>query len=345
MIPFAPAAARRPRHSARRSLFACLAPAALGVGLALAALSAQAQWKPAGTVRLIVPFGPGGATDVLARVAATETNKGGRLGQTMIVENRAGANGLLGAGQVARAAPDGQTLCVCTTGQISVAGLLGEKPQYDPEKDLIPVAGGWSSGLIVMVRPDLPVRNIAEFIAYARANPGKVNMANAGKGSPTHLGAELLRFLANTSWTNVPYPGEADAIRAVAGGFADWYPASVVSPAIGLMKDGRLRAIATFSSRRTVAFPDLPTIAEQGYPGFNSDPISGFNAPAGTPAAAVETLSRELQAALRSETARAAFDKAGMNSIVSDAAAWGALVAADRAKWAKLIREANVKVD
>ena len=328
-----------PTRRARAALLAC------ATGFFLCAGGAAAQWRPAGPVKFIVPFPPGGATDVLARVAANEMTKAGRLGQSVIVENRAGANGMLGTNAVAKAAPDGQTLCVCTTGQISVAGLLGEKPQYDPEKDLIPVAGGWSSGLIVMVRPGLPVQNVAELIAWARANPNKLNIANSGKGSPTHLGAELLRFIANVSWTNVPYPGEADAIRAVAGGFADVYPASVVSAAPALMRDGPLRAIATFSSRRTVAFPNLPTIAEQGFPSFNADPISGFNAPTGTPAAAVQTLSQEIQAGLHSEAGRAAFEKAGMTSIISDAATWGALVAADRAKWARLIREAGVKAD
>ncbi len=327
------------------STFAGRLAVGLVVALSLAASSAFAQWRPTAPVRFIVGYAPGGATDQLARVVAAEINKAGRLGQPVIVENKAGAGGLLGADYVAKAPPDGHIVCVCSTASITVAGLLGEKPQYDPVKDFAPLSGGWSSGMVMVVRPDLPVNNIQELVAYAKANPGKLNVANIGTGSPTHLGGELFKSLAGVSFTNVPYKGEAEAIQAVSGGFADVYAATVISSAPGLIKNGRLRAIATFSSRRTPMFPDLPTIREQGYPTFNSDPLTGFNVAAATPPEIAQTLSREIQSALRSEGARRAIENAGMIPLVSDPQSWGTLIAQDRAKWAKLIKDAGIKAN
>ncbi len=306
----------------------------------LFAFAQSAPWKPTGVIKLVVPFTAGGATDRLARVVAGEMSK--TLGTT-IVENKPGAGGNIGNDYVAKSAPDGHTICVCSAAILSMAGVLGEPVNFDPEKDFVALTGGWGSTLILVVRNDLPIHNISELIAYARANPGKLNYGLVGFGGPPHMGGEMLKYMAKVNWTNIPYPGESDAIRALVGGFLDFYAPTLVSAAIPLVKEGKLRAIATFSSKRSDAFPNLPTIIEQGYPEFNADVNNGFLVPAKTPARIIDVLSQHMQMALRSPIAVQAIDGAGMVPLVSDPQTFEAILKRERLKWTSFVKLANIK--
>ncbi len=314
---------------------------ALAFGLGWSPL-AQAQWKPDNPVRLIVPFGPGGGTDLLARSVAVELRKS--LGQPVLVENRPGGNGWIGANAVAKASPDGLMLCVCSTGQTSTAGLLGEQPPYNPLKDLVPVSGGWSTTVLLAVRNGLPVSSMAELIAYAKSTPQKLSFGNVGIGSPNHLGGELLSYLAKIELLQVPYKGESDAITALASGTIDIYAPTTSSNAPALIRDGRIKAIAVFTSERLPAFPGLLPVREQGYSEFSMDPITGFYVPAGTPAVIIDTLSKAIQDALKSSGIRESVEKAGARPLIYDASTFRQLVIADRDKWFRLKDAGAIKL-
>lgn len=259
---------------------------------ALAAADA-AQSYPQRPVRIVVNVTAGGGVDTTARVVAKHLNA--VFKQPFVVDNRTGAGGTIGIELVAKAAPDGYTLLVCSSGIVTNAAY---RPQnYDPVRDFQPVSNLTSTPYIVVVSPSLPVHSVKELIALAKAKPGTVTYATSGMGAITHLGASLLPLLSATSMVSVPYKGVADAYPAVASGEVNWMIGATIS-AMPLVKAGRLRAIAITSAQRSKALPDLPTVAESGIPGYEVVGWFGMFAPAGTPMAIVDKLNAEVKQAL-----------------------------------------------
>ena len=251
---------------------------------------AQAQAWPAKPIRLVVNFPPGGAADQIARAVGQPLSEA--LGQPVVVENRGGANGNIGGEAVAKAAPDGYTLLMSSGGMVSVNPHIYARMPFDPVRDIVPVASAARVLVYLLVRPDLPPKNIAEFIAYLKANPGKLSYGSPGNGSSPHLAGEMMKAQANVFAVHVPYRGAAPALQDLLAGQIDYF----FDPGIGLnqVRAGKLRLLAVGSPKRSPAFPDVPTLAEAGLPGFDADTVFGFYAPAGTPAEVIARLNREI---------------------------------------------------
>src|SRR5215475_8929323 len=233
--------------------------------LALLAAPAAAQDYPVRPITLIVPYAAGGGNDVMARIVADKMSAA--LGQPIVIENRGGAGGSLATRQVARAEADGYTLGLGGTGTLAIDPTLYPNVGYDPRKDFAPVGLIATSALIVLVNPSVPAKTLAEFIALAKAEPGKINFASAGSGSGIHLGTELLAYMAGIKMTHIPYKGSAPALTDLVGGHVALYFSSL-PPAIGLVREGKVRPLAVTGPTRSKAFPDLPTVAEAALPGF-----------------------------------------------------------------------------
>ena len=270
-------------HLHRRTLLTALAAAAC-------AGTAQAQAWPAKPIKLVVNFPPGGAADQIARAVGVPLAEA--LGQPVVVENRAGANGNIGGEAVAKAAPDGYTLLMSSGGMVSVNPPIYARMSFDPARDLVPVASAARVLVYLLVRPDLPAQNIAEFIAYLKANPGKLSYGSPGNGSSPHLAGEMMKSQAGVFAVHVPYRGAAPALQDLLAGQIDYF----FDPGIGLnqVRAGKLRLLAVGSPKRSPAFPDAPTLAEAGLKGFDADTVFGFYAPAGTPAEVITRLNREI---------------------------------------------------
>ena len=270
-------------HLHRRTLLTALAAAAC-------AGTAQAQAWPAKPIKLVVNFPPGGAADQIARAVGVPLAEA--LGQPVVVENRAGANGNIGGEAVAKAAPDGYTLLMSSGGMVSVNPHIYARMSFDPARDLVPVASAARVLVYLLVRPDLPAQNIAEFIAYLKANPGKLSYGSPGNGSSPHLAGEMMKSQAGVFAVHVPYRGAAPALQDLLAGQIDYF----FDPGIGLnqVRAGKLRLLAVGSPKRSPAFPDAPTLAEAGLKGFDADTVFGFYAPAGTPAEVITRLNREI---------------------------------------------------
>lgn len=270
-------------HLHRRTLLTALAAAAC-------AGTAQAQAWPAKPIKLVVNFPPGGAADQIARAVGVPLAEA--LGQPVVVENRAGANGNIGGEAVAKAAPDGYTLLMSSGGMVSVNPHIYARMSFDPARDLVPVASAARVLVYLLVRPDLPAQNIAEFIAYLKANPGKLSYGSPGNGSSPHLAGEMMKSQAGVFAVHVPYRGAAPALQDLLAGQIDYF----FDPGIGLnqVRAGKLRLLAVGSPKRSPAFPDVPTLAEAGLKGFDADTVFGFYAPAGTPAEVIARLNREI---------------------------------------------------
>ncbi len=270
-------------HLHRRTLLTALAAAAC-------AGTAQAQAWPAKPIKLVVNFPPGGAADQIARAVGLPLAEA--LGQPVVVENRAGANGNIGGEAVAKAAPDGYTLLMSSGGMVSVNPHIYARMSFDPARDLVPVASAARVLVYLLVRPDLPAQNIAEFIAYLKANPGKLSYGSPGNGSSPHLAGEMMKSQAGVFAVHVPYRGAAPALQDLLAGQIDYF----FDPGIGLnqVRAGKLRLLAVGSPKRSPAFPDVPTLAEAGLKGFDADTVFGFYAPAGTPAEVIARLNREI---------------------------------------------------
>lgn len=308
--------------------------AALLIGCA----NAAAQSYPQRPVRIIVNVSAGGGVDTLARMAAQHYST--LWGQTFVVDNRTGAGGSIGVELVTKAAADGYTLLVSSSTVITTAAL---RPQnYDPLRDLQAVTKLTSNPYIVCVTPTLPVTNIKELIALAKSKPGGMSFASAGIGSIVHMGAELLTVLARTPMTHVPYKGVAEAYPAVASGQVDWIIGSPIS-ALPLIKGGRMRAIAVTSAARSKALPELPTVAESGLPGYDVVAWFGMLAPAGTPAAIINTLQSEAKRALQSPEIVRRMEIEGTDIVSSTPAEFAREVKAEYEKWRELVKNTGMK--
>lgn len=282
------------KPSRRNTLFALVLTALSSLG------TAQAQTWPTKPLRVIVNFPPGGAADQLARAIGQPLSEA--LGQPVVIENRAGANGNIGGEAVAKAPNDGYTLLMSSGGMVSVNPHLYAKMAFDPTKDLIPVAAAARVLVFLEVKPTLPVNNVKEFLAYMKANPGKLSFGSPGNGSSPHLAAEMMKAQTGMYAVHVPYRGAAPAMQDLLGGQLDF----MFDPGIGLqhVKSGKLKLLAVGSSKRSPLFPDVPTLDEAGLKGFDADSWFGFYAPAGTPPDVVSRLNREINKALGTQTVK-----------------------------------------
>ena len=315
--------------------------AAIAGALLPFAARAQAPEWPSRPVRFIVPYPPGGPTDIMGRIVAQAVQ--GPLGQPFVVENRAGANGLIGSEQAARAAPDGSTFLVNASAHVIVPHLTPNMP-IDVLADFAPVTNIAAVPLWLVVNPALPVRSVAEFIAYARTNPGRIAYASSSQGGAPHLAGELFKLMTGTDLVHVPYRGSGpagqDLIAGTVQAMFDSVPASA-----GAVRDGRLRALAVTTRNRIAPFPDLPTIAEAGVPGYEISTWYGIWAPARTPPAIIARLQQAVAAAARNPETRARFDGLGAEPVADSPEDYARFVRAEYDRWGKLVRDARIKLD
>jgi tripartite-type tricarboxylate transporter receptor subunit TctC len=318
----------------RRTLLA----AAAGLLVAAPALGQPYPNKP---VKVVVNFPPGGAADVLARAVAQVVSAS--MGQQLVVENRPGANGNIGAEAVAKSDKDGYTLLFSSGGAVTVNPFLYTKMPFDAEKDLVPVAAVARVLVYLMAHPSVPAGNVQEFIAYAKANPGKLSYASAGTGSSPHLAGEMFARAAGIKVTHVPYKGAAPALNDLLGGQVQY----MFDPGIGLRhaKDGKLKLLAVGSPQRAPQLPNTPTLAESGMPGFDADTVFAFYAPAGTPTPVVEQLHREINKALADKRVIDVVDTLGGAVAAMSRAALIENQSKDRARFGAFIKEAGIKVE
>jgi tripartite-type tricarboxylate transporter receptor subunit TctC len=311
----------------------------LFVSLAILTGSAVAQDYPTKPVRVVVPYPPGGATDLIARQLASKLTP--MLGQSVVVENRAGASGGIGFDHVAKSAPDGYTLLMGTANMTIVPAFT--RTPYDPVKDFAPISTVVSSQNLLTIRPSLPVNNLGELIAYAKANPGKLNYGSSGIGTPL-MTIELLKALAGIDMKNIPYKGDAPAINDLLGGQIDMY-ASTVNGLVEHVRTGRLRALGVTSTKRAASIPNIPTIAEAGVPGYELTSWYGILAPAGTPEPIVRKLNSAMVQALAGNDLREQLLAGGSDPSSSTPEQFVALVKSDVEKYARLVKQFNLKAD
>jgi tripartite-type tricarboxylate transporter receptor subunit TctC len=291
-------------------------------------------------VTLIVPYAPGGGNDVVARAVAEPMSKS--LGQPVVIENRAGAGGSVGTRQVAKAAPDGYTLGLGGTGTLAIDPTLYPNVGYDPRRDFAPVGLIATSPLIVLVNHSVPAHNVQELIALAKAQPGKLNYASAGVGSGIHLGTVLFAETTGIDITHIPYKGSGPALTDLLGGHVQIYFSSL-PPAVGLVKEGKLRALGVTGRNRSNSFPDLPTVAEQGLPGFEAVLHYGIVAPAGTPRPIIDKLNAALRAALDDSKVRGHIETEGAEPLPTSPEEYVADIDREETKWSALVRKSNAQ--
>jgi tripartite-type tricarboxylate transporter receptor subunit TctC len=314
---------------------------ALAFGLAFAAM-AQAQTFPSKPLKLVVPFGPGGSSDVVARIVAE--GAGEALGQPMLIENVPGAGGNIGTARVAKAAPDGYTLVECTIGTCAINPSIYAQTGYDLRKDFAPVflVGGVMN--IFTVHPSMSVKSIAELVAYIKANPGKLPVAIGAVGSSNHLTPVWFASIAGLDMLYVPFKGAGDAITALLGGqvmmFVDNEPS--ILPQI---KSGKARPLAVTGPRRSAYLPDVATMEELGYKGFVVEPWYGFMVPQGSPRAAIERLNAAFNAAIRNPRIKARLEEAGLRLIGGAPERLGEQIRGESERWAKVVKANDVKVE
>ncbi len=304
--------------------------------------NAHAQEFPTRAITLIVPYSAGGGNDAMARVVAD--TMGTTLGQQIVIENRGGAGGSIATRQVARAAPDGYTLGLGGTGTLAIDPTLYPNVGYDPRKDFAPVGLIATSALIVLINPSIPAKTLPEFIALARTQPGKINYASAGSGSGIHLGTELLAYMAGIKMVHIPYKGSAPALTDLIGGHVALYFSSL-PPAIGLVRDGKVRALAVTGPRRSATFPDIPTVAEAALPGFEAVLHYGIVAPAGTPRQVIDRLNAALRTALAVPAVQARIETDGAEIFPSTPEQYAADIDREETKWSEIVRRSGAKAE
>jgi tripartite-type tricarboxylate transporter receptor subunit TctC len=305
-----------------------------------AARLAHAQNYPSHPVRIIVGFGAGGAPDILARLVAQWLSD--RLGQPFVVENRPGASGNLGTEAVVSAPPDGDTLLLVSLSN-AVNASLYSKVNFDFERDIGAVAGISRDPNVVVVNPAFPAKTLPEFIAYAKANPGKINMASPGVGTSPHMAGELFNYMAGIKMTHVAYRASPPAITDLLAGHVQVY-FSPISAGVTYVKSGRLRALAVTTATRSDALPDVPPIGDF-VPGYEVSAWYGIGAPKDTPAAIVDTLNTTINAGLADPKMKEKFAALGSQPYIATPAEFGKFMAAEAEKWAKVVKFAGIKAD
>jgi len=306
------------------------------------ALAQPAATYPVRPRRLVVPFTPGGSSDILARALGQELNK--TWGQSVVIDNVPGAGGALGADRVAKAAPDGYTLLMGHIGTLAVNPLIYPRLPYDPVKSFTPVA--WMANVpnVLVVHPSVPARTLKELVALAKARPGQLNYSSGGNGSAAHLAMEYLKLQSQTFMVHVPYRGAAPAVQDLVAGQVQllFTGAPVLLPFI---KSGQLRALAASSRQRLEVLPTVPTVAESGYPGFEADQWYGVVAPAGTPADIVRKLNAQINQALGSPELKVRLQSEGAVAMPNSPEAFGTLIAREIVRWRPVVQAGRIKPD
>jgi tripartite-type tricarboxylate transporter receptor subunit TctC len=308
---------------------------------ALPLCDAHAQNWPTRPVTLVVPFPAGGNADVLARALAAELSE--KLGQQFIVDNRTGAGGNIGGAAVAKAAPDGYTLMFGTPGPIATNKLMYKSLPYDPEKDLVPVVLVAKSPLIIAANPSFPAKDLKELIAHAKANPGKVNAGNPGNGTLGHITSELLQQHTGTKMTHVPYRGTTPLTTDLLGGQID-IALDFMSTYIPLVKDGKIRALGVTSSERVPELPDVMTVQEAGFAGFEASAWYAIVAPTGTPADAIRKINAVTNDYLKSPKGKAQLTTFAMQAAGGTPDDLASYIKSELAKWGPIIKAANISM-
>jgi tripartite-type tricarboxylate transporter receptor subunit TctC len=312
-----------------------------GLLLALAVPAAAQEW-PSRSIRIVVPFAPGGIADTSAR--AISEKLGARLGQPVIIENKPGAAGNIGTEMVAKSTPDGYTLLLGYDGTIVVNPHVYSKIGFDVLRDFAPVTKLGDAGVIVVAHPSVPANNLREFIALAKASPGSFSYGSAGTGSSAHLACELLSQRTGTNLVHVPYKGGGQAIADAVGGQIP-LACTAVAGANQFMKSGRLKGLGLSSARRAAGAPDVPTFIESGLPGFVVDSWVGIIAPARTPRPIVQRLYAEIAALLQAPDVRERYAVLGIEPVGNSPEEFGAQIRADLERWGPVVKQANIRID
>jgi tripartite-type tricarboxylate transporter receptor subunit TctC len=331
----------RAMNSARRSLLCNIAAGIAGCIAVMAATASLAQDYPSRPVRVIVPFSPGGAVDGPMRIVAQELGK--RLGQQVIVENKPGAGATLGTEIVARASADGYTLLLASQTN-AISASLYKSLTYDPIEDFAPISLIGREPGVLVVHPSLPPKSFAEFVAFAKERPGKLDYASSGNGSGQHLFMALLLSATNLQMNHIPYKGSGQATADLLGGQV---MVSIPGTAgmVGHIKAGKLRALAVTGAHRSPQLPDVPTVMESGVPGYEAYVWMGLLAPKGTPQAIIDKLHRELMQAIVTPEVKTYMANAGIEVVGSTPAEFNRFFRAEKDLWAKVVRETGAKVD
>jgi tripartite-type tricarboxylate transporter receptor subunit TctC len=315
-------------------------PLAAAVCAFVLAASAAAQDYPVKPIRMIIPFPPGGGNDVAGRVVATALTE--RLGRQVIVDNRAGAGGVIGTELAANAAKDGYTLLVVSLAHTVIPWLYDLNGRYHPIKSFAPIAIIAASPVVLVVNPSVPVHLVSDLVAFARKQPGKLQYASAGVGSVTHLAAELFKYMAKVEILHVPFKGAGPATLDVIGGHTNLLFGGLLA-VVPQVRSGKLRALGVASLKRNPILPDVPSIAEAGVPGYETVNWFGLVVPAGTPTAIVERLHREVTAVQNLPEVQKQFDTDGATVLRMSAAAFGAYMVENMNKWERVVKEGGIK--
>ena len=310
--------------------------------LTSAVAGAHAQDYPARPITLVVPYSAGGGNDVMARIVAERMSR--TLGQQIVIENKGGAGGSIATRQIAKAAPDGYTLGLGGTGTLAINPTLYPSVGYDPRRDFAPVGLIASSALVVLVNPSVEAKSIGELIALGKRDPGKLNYASAGAGSGIHLGSELFATMAGVRLTHIPYKGSSPALTDLIGGHVAIYFSSL-PPAITLVREGKVRALAVTGPKRSESFPDLPTVAEAALPGYEAVLHYGIVAPAGTPRPIVDKLAAAMKSALAEPDLREKIAADGAEVMAMTPEEYAADIDREETKWSQVVKVSGAKVE
>jgi len=313
-----------------------------GLALVCATGLSLAQGYPNKPIRLVVPFPPGGGTDVLAREAAVKVAS--NTGWNIVTENRPGSGGNIGVDTVAKSDPDGYSLVLGQTSNLAINPTLYAKLPYDPENDLTAIGLIADAPLVIVVPAGSPLKSLDDMIAAAKAKPGILNYASSGNGTVSHLAAVQLQNAAGIQLTHIPYKGAAQASNDLIGGQIDMYLSSVPT-LIGHVRNGKMRALAVTSAQRVPDLPDVPTIAERGYPGFEAVTWFGLAAPKGVPKDIVDRLNAEFNKALQSKELSVKYQEQGARVLTGTPEDFAKLIRDDRARWGKIVKDSGARVE
>ena len=311
-----------------------------GVAASLALPTLRAQTLPSGPVRIIVGFAPGGGTDILARPIMAKVSE--RIGQQFLIDNRGGATGMLGTDLVAKAAPDGYTILLGNVGSLAVAPHLVAGLPYDPQRDLAPITMAVVFPNLIVVHPSVPASTLAELIKLAKEKPGTLTYGSSGIGGAGHLAGELLKQMAKIDLVHVPFKGGGPAMQAMLGGQISAYFATPVAAGVHV-KAGKAKALATTGPRRDPFMPDVPTVAEVGYPGYQATNWYAYMAPAKTPKDIVARLHREITKALNAPEVKDLLNKQGLEPAPGSPEELARFIASEDKVWGRVVKEAGIK--
>lgn len=327
-------------NTVRRTLCTALAAAPLLL-VAMGTAHAQAATWPTGPITMVVPFPPGGPTDLIARVLGKQLSE--QLGQQVIIDNKGGANGTIGSGAVAAAKPDGYTI-LYNTSSIALAPNLFKNLSFDPVKDFAPISSTAVIPLVLLVHPSVPAKNFTEFVSHAKSKPGQLSYGSAGMGNITHLGAFLINQSAGIDAVHVPYRGSAPAMVDLVGGQVQ-FATNTLNDSLPFIRDGRLKPLAVTSAQRSTQLPDVPTIAEAAIPGFEVGAWQGIVAPAGTPPDVVKRLNTEVLKALQSDFVQKQLADQGAQALGSTPEEYAAYIKSEIKRFGDIIKAAGVQAN